>query len=199
MDRGSELKRLYIFTLFIILILIAPSRIYADKGYLSDIVVTNNRDYLLLYFKVNNCFTKDILNAINNGIPTTFTFYIKLYEERRFLPDRTLVKKEIRHTIHYDNIKKAYEIKLDEDGNKSIWVNDLDEAKRLMSSIVALRVVRLNRIVKGKRYRIKMMAQLDKVKPPFKLHYVFFFLSYWDFKTDWYTIEFKFMGDSEQR
>jgi hypothetical protein len=25
---------------------------------------------------------------------------------------------------------------------------------------------------------------------PFYLHYVLFFLSFWDFETDWYTVDF---------
>ncbi len=192
------MNRLFIYILFIICLILSPLSIYADKGYISDIVVTNNRDYILLYFKVNNCFTRDIMNAINSGIPTTFTFYIRVFEHRSFLPDRRLAKQEINHTIQYDNIKKAYELKLTERGDKSIWVKDLSEAKRLMSSIIALQVVPLNKIMKGKRYRIKMMAQLDKIRLPFKLHYVFFFLSYWDFKTDWYTVEFKFRENSKK-
>jgi len=49
---------------------------------LSDFVVTNTRDHLLVYFGVNNCFTPEMNNAIESGIETTFTFFIQLYERR---------------------------------------------------------------------------------------------------------------------
>jgi len=37
-----------------------------------------------------------------------------------------------------------------------------------------------------------MMAELDKIRLPLYLHYVFFFLSLWDFETDWYAVDFLF-------
>jgi len=33
-------------------------------------------------------------------------------------------------------------------------------------------------------------AELNKLTLPFHLHYVLFFVSLWDFETDWYTIDF---------
>ena len=183
-----ESKLILIFFTFIIILLfgIFSGPVSGKTGYLSDIVVTNNRDFLLLYFKVKDCFTDDINKAIRNGILTTFTFYIRLYEERPWSPDKKLVEIEVKHSIQYDSIKKLYELRLTEKGNQSIWLSDLDEAKRLLSSINSLKVSPLRYILKDRRYRIKMMVELDKLRLPFKLHYVFFFLSWWDFKTDWY-------------
>jgi hypothetical protein len=37
-----------------------------------------------------------------------------------------------------------------------------------------------------------MMAQLDKIRLPFYLHYVLFFVSLWDFETDWYAVDFRY-------
>ena len=33
-------------------------------------------------------------------------------------------------------------------------------------------------------------AELEKVRLPLYLHYVLFFVSLWDFETDWFTIDF---------
>ena len=38
--------------------------------------------------------------------------------------------------------------------------------------------------------QIRAKAELSKLTLPFFLHYVFFFVSLWDFETDWYTIDF---------
>ncbi|MFW6081963.1 MAG: DUF4390 domain-containing protein, partial [Desulfosalsimonas sp.] len=65
-----------------------------------------------------------------------------------------------------------------------------EEAKRWMSEIKGLPVAPVRRIEKDKRYRIRARAELDKVELPFYLDYIFFFVSLWDFKTEWHSIEF---------
>jgi len=50
----------------------------------------------------------------------------------------------------------------------------------------------MHQLKKGKRYQLQMMAQLDRIRLPFHLHYVLFFLSLWDFETDWYAVDFRY-------
>ena len=38
-------------------------------------------------------------------------------------------------------------------------------------------------------YRLRVKAELNKVRLPFYLHYVLFFVSLWDFETEWHEIE----------
>jgi len=37
---------------------------------------------------------------------------------------------------------------------------------------------------------LRVKAELEKVRLPLYLHYVLFFVSLWDFETDWYTVDF---------
>jgi len=164
----------------------------AKDAYLSDFVVTNTRDHLLIYFKVNNCFTPEMNNAIESGIETTFTFFVQLNEKRDLIWDKKIADLEVNHSIKYDSLKKTYSVKFSEDNNRDVTVRSFEEAKKLMAEIVALKVVPMHQLKKGKRYQLQTMAQLDKIKLPFYLHYVFFFLSLWDFKTDWYAVDFRY-------
>lgn len=159
---------------------------------LEEIVVTNTRDHLLVYFTVRDCFTEEMVKAIDSGLPVTFTFFVRLYEVRRFWWDREISDLKVQHQIQYDNLKKLYRVRLSEKNNQVVQVEDLEKAKTLMSEIVGLKVSELHRLQKGARYHVHMMAELDKIRLPFYLHYVFFFLSLWDFETDWYRIEFKY-------
>ncbi|MFH1242483.1 MAG: DUF4390 domain-containing protein [Pseudomonadota bacterium] len=184
---NKRLRSAVVLTLSISLLFSIPAG--AQEARLTDIVITNTRDHLLLYFTVTGCFTADMEKAIENGIVTTFTFFVRLYEPRSFWWDRTMADLKVSHEIQYDNLKKVYNVKLSET-NKSISVKDFDEAKKLTSEIVGLKVIELPKLHKGSRYRIRMMAELDEIKLPFYLHYVLFFLSLWDFETDWYTVDF---------
>ena len=162
------------------------------KAVISDIVLTNTRDDLLLYFTVKNCFTPNITKAIEAGITTTFTFIVKLYETKRFAPDRLVAALKFRHEINYDGLKRVYCIRLTEQGNRVVKVKDFRKAKKLMAEVVALRLTDLKNLHKGVHYQVTMKAELDKIRLPFHLHSILFFLSLWDFETDWYTLDFRY-------
>lgn len=164
----------------------------AEDARLTDIVVTNTRDHLLLYFTVTDCFPEDMKKAIDNGVNTTFTFFVKLNEVRNWWWDNKIADLKVSHEIKYDSLKKVYEVRLSSQDEKVVLAKDFDQAKRLMAEIVGLKVTELRNLHQGTRYQINMMAELDTIKLPFYFHYVFFFLSLWDFETDWYSVDFRY-------
>jgi hypothetical protein len=83
-------------------------------------------------------------------------------------------------------------VRLFDKSDKTIFVQDFDEVKTLMSGIQGLKVADLENLKKGNSYQVRMMAELDKIRLPLKLHNVFFFLSLWDFETEWYTVDFTY-------
>jgi hypothetical protein len=181
-----------ITTIVLLSVLVLSPSARAEKASLKDILVTNTMDHLLVYFSVTDCFTEDMIKAINNGFKTTFTFFIKLHRVRGLWLDSEIADLKVKHDIQYDNLKRVYYVNLSEKDNEVISLKDFDEAKDLMSEIVALKVCELHRLRKGSHYKVSMMAELDKIRLPLHLHYVFFFLSLWDFETDWYTMDFKY-------
>jgi len=171
---------------------IFPEISSAKEARLSDIIVTNTRDHLLSYFNVRDCFTEEMGRAITNGISTKFTFIVKLYEIKSAWFDRKIADIRLTHTIEYNTLKNEFNLILPEQNNKKVKTKDFDGAKELMADVVALKVIRLDKLKKGAHYQIRMKAELDKIELPFYLNYVLFFLSLWDFETDWYSIEFRY-------
>ena len=185
-------KNTGVLAIIVWLVFYWSSPVLAEKAYISDVVVTNTRDHLLVYFDVKDCFTEEMNKAIESGIETTFTFFARLYEKRYLLWDRKITSVEIKHSIKYDSLKRIYEVRLSEHDNEVITVKNFDAGKKLMAEVVALKITPLSNLMKGGRYQLQMMAELDKIKLPLYLHYVLFFLSLWDFETDWYTIDFRY-------
>ena len=181
---------LLILSLLVLLLCELPA--LAEEASLSEIVVTNTRDHLLVYFTVNNCFTPEMNEAIESGLTTTFTFHVKLYEKRDILWDKKIADIAFSHSIKYDNLKGIYELKLWERNDRTVTARNFDDAKKLMAEVVALKLIPLSQLRKGARYQIQMMAELDKVELPLYLHYILFFLYLWDFKTDWHAVEFRY-------
>ena len=175
-----------------LVLLLSVHSVNAREAFLKDIEVCNTENHLLLYFKVDNCFTEDMKAAIDSGIITTFNFFIRVYEVRGLLWDKKIAKIKVNHDIQYDSLKKVYMIRLLEKDDKPIFIKDFDEAKERMSEISGLRVADLQELQAGTRYQVRMMVELDKIRLPFYLHNVFVFLSLWDFETDWYSIDFRY-------
>ncbi len=177
-----------------LLMVLSPAALAADPDHarLTDIVVTNTRNDLLVYLKVEGCFTPAINEAILSGIPTTFSFFVSLHGMRDFWTDREIADLTVNHTIRYDSMKKEFTVARAEDAGNPLVTRSFPEARKAMAEVNSLKVVPLSRLEKGRPYQIKARARLDRVTLPLGLHYVLFFVSLWDFETDWYTITFHY-------
>lgn len=182
-------KRILIFA-FISLFALVQGLALAQEAKLSNIIVTNTRDDLLIYLTVEGAFTDKMRHAVESGVPTSFSFYVDLYRSRNMWFAKKLADIEITHTIKYNNLKKEFSISRSWDGNSPVMVQSFAEAQKLMAEINSLKIIPLNMLEKGRQYQIRAKAKLKKLTLPYYLHYVLFFLSLWDFETDWYTIDF---------
>lgn len=165
---------------------------FAEEAKLMDIVVTNNRDDLLLYLNATGAFRKKTKKVILSGVPITFTYLIALNQARAYWFDRSLVDIKVSHTIRYDGLKKVFEVSRSWDSANLIATNSFEEAQKLMVEIDSLKITALKTLQKDRHYQIRAKAELSKLTLPLQLHRVLFFLSFWDFETDWYTIDFTF-------
>jgi hypothetical protein len=182
-------KRILIFALS--LSLLVSSVAWGQDARITDVIVTNTRDDLILYFSVQDCFTKDLQQAILNGVPTTFTFLASLDQVRNFWNDKNLASLEIRHTVKYNNLKNEFAITRSEHSDKPVIVDTLSEAKKIMAEVENVRIAELKHLERNHRYQVSVKAELSKITLPFYLHHVFrFFLFLWDFETDWHTTDF---------
>lgn len=173
-------------------VFILPGMGIAQDAALNNIIINNTRDNLLLYLEVEGAFRDNMKQAIMNGVPASFSFYVMLFRDRGFWVDEKITDIEITHTMKYDSLKKEYTVNRSWESESQVRTKSFEEAQKLMSEIKGMHVVSLSRLTKGTQYQIKAKAELSKLTLPLYLHYVLFFMSLWDFETDWYTIDFTF-------
>jgi hypothetical protein len=123
--------------------------------------------------------------AILAGVPTTFTFLIDLYQERRHWLDKRITRLTVRHTIKYDIVKRVFLVSSDGDKEPTLF-QDYESAKRAMADINGFPLVPIKSLQRNEYYYVQVKAKLEKVRLPLNMEYVFFFVSLWDFETDWY-------------
>jgi hypothetical protein len=184
-------KGVWIFTLCVCLF--SSESAWSGDARITDVVVKNTGDGIVLHFRVEGCFTEDLQQAILNGIPTAFKFLASLDRVRGFWGDKELASLEITHTVKYNNLKNEFVITRSDHAECPLVVDSLSEAKKIMAEVDNLRIADLKTVERNHRYQIGIKAELSKITLPFYLHYVFrFFLFLWDFETDWYTIDFMY-------
>ena len=171
------------------LALLTGNAALAQEARLTDVIVTNTRDDLLIYLTVEGAFTPEMETAVKSGVSATFSFIVNLYRNRNWWLDKKIAAQTITHTIKYDTLKKKYRIQRSWEAEPYI-TQSFSEAQKLMTEVDSLAMVPLAKLQKGTAYQIQAKAALSKRTLPLKLHYVLFFISLWDFETDWYTIDF---------
>ncbi|RLC32456.1 DUF4390 domain-containing protein [Candidatus Woesebacteria bacterium] len=163
---------------------------FAQDAELTNIIVTNTRDDLLVYLNVEGAFREKMRKAILSGVPTTFSFFVTIYRVRNLWLDKKVADIKTTNTIKYNNLKEEFVVKRSWDGGGLHVTQSFKEARKLMAEIDSLKVIPLSMLEKGRHYQIRAKAELNKITLPYYLHYVFFFVSLWDFETDLYTIDF---------
>jgi len=163
-----------------------------ETAAIENIKIANTRDDLLTYFDVKKAFTDKINQAILNGVPTSFSFYVTLYKIDGSWFDKKISDIQIKSNLKYNSLKKEFSVLRPWKSEKPTVTQSFKEAKTLMTEIDNLKIIRLNQLVKGDKYQLRIKAKLDKVTLPLSLHTIFFFVSFWDFETNWYVINFTY-------
>jgi len=182
-----ERVNIFLFVFFALLCL--PSQGQAVQPTIADILISNNSENVLLYARCGDCFKTEMESAILAGVPTVFTLQLDVCQTRSLMWNKTIISKEIKRTIKYDNLKKTFSIYTNGD-LEPVILPDFESAQKAMADFNGIIASPLTALVKGNQYYLKMRVKIDKVRLPLYMEYVFFFVSFWDFETAWYKKEF---------
>lgn len=187
----AAMQRLTALIIVAVSLIILPVSALSEQARIKNTLITNNKKELLVHFYVDGGFTPKVEEAIKSGISTTFIYKIFLYNKEGESLGFKIASKTISHTIKYDTLRKDYTVTMSEK-KAPVVLQDFRAAKELMARVDSLSLTTLDRLEKDKPYSLQVKAELDTIKLPPPLNYLFFFVSYWDFKTAWETVEFTY-------
>ena len=173
-----------------IIILLMQAQVSAEDARLTNITVSNTRDDLLLYLNLEGAFSDKLKKAILSGMPASFSFLAKLNSVRNMWFDPAIADIAVTHSIKYDNLKKEFIVRRSWRNNEPEVTKSFAEAQQWMNEVNSLKIIPLGQLEKGQQYQLRTKAEVTKQTLPYYLHYVLFFVSFWDIETDWYTIDF---------
>ena len=158
---------------------------------LADILITSNTEDVLLYARLVDCFKKEMETAILAGVPAVFTLQLDVYQERPYVWDKQIAGKEIRRTIKYDNLKKTFLVAVNGAAQPGSFPN-FESAQKAMADLSGIPLIPISALSRGNNYYAQIKVKIDRVRLPFNMEYVLFFVSLWDFETPLYKIRFSY-------
>lgn len=167
-----------------------PSSAKVSGPHFTDIIVTTSENHLLLFGELRNSLTEEMLDGLHSGIPVQFSFFVELEKNEKNWFDEELAEIRFSHSLSYDTLKEKYIVETEESSRKKYTVDTLKEATRLLNEINGLKIIELSKLEPDQAYRLRVRADLYKKTLPLSLHTIIPFVSWWDLKTDWYTVEF---------
>jgi hypothetical protein len=182
----------FLISLFVIFCFMElPRQAQAIEPKMTDILITNNKENVLLYGRLVNGFKPETELAVLAGIPAIFNLQLEVYQIRSFAWDKKIAMHEIRRTIKYDNLKKTFSVYYN--GNtQPVIFSDFESAQKAMADFNGIIAVPLASLVKGGNYYLLVKVKMDKARLPLHMENVFFFVSYWDFETAWERQNFSY-------
>jgi hypothetical protein len=178
--------------LAVLFVSLSPAAPVKDKAEVVGLAVRQEQGNLLASFHLENCFTSKMEEAVLSGVTTTFRIRVVLEKSGCALIQPSVLNLTLEHSVKYDLLKKEFRVRLPEHPDGVCYTKDFEEAKRLMSTVRDLPVMPLRRLEKDRNYVLRIKAELSRFKLPLFLRYIFFFVSLWDFETDWQETPFSF-------
>ena len=169
----------------VIALLAASNTAKAEDAKIADLEIENIDSVLTVRFGIAKCFTSDLEEAILSGVKTSFRIHVVLQEDSWSPFFTEIMRVEIKHSVRYDVLNGTFTVKQSEHPGIKLTTKDFDQAKRWMSEVKDLRIIPVWQLDDDDDYEIRVKAELSKVTLPLSLRYVFYFVSFWDFETDW--------------
>ncbi len=143
---------------------------------------------LLLDFRVQDALDERLLDTLDSGLPVRFTYWVRVTRPRELARDEVVVDLRLVRVLEKDNLKNRFRVSL-EGGGDPRDVGTLPEAVAAMGGVEGLPLLPLEQLNGRRPLVLHVKAQLQKFQLPFRLHYLFAFVSVLDVETDWYVVE----------
>jgi hypothetical protein len=181
----SKLKTLSAWLVIMIIILMgvftveaAPSLVNIGVGTKGKIVVINAR--------LLEGFTDSIEEAIESGVPITFTFEAELRQVNDFWQNTLISTNTISHTIKYDSLKKVYRFtELGKGVKRKIATRNKQKYQQMMLTLENIPISSARRLNFNEKYYVRIKASLEMDRFWFPFNHLFFFLPFDSFNAAW--------------
>jgi hypothetical protein len=158
----------------------------AAEPRITDIIVTRGSDDLVVYASLRDAFTGEIEESIVNGVPTTFTYTVRLMRRRPILPDAEVTSLTVRQGVTYDLLRDEFLLAREAAGRREARVTKaFTDVRRWIGELAGVRLASSRTLRPDALYAIQIKAEIRSVKLAFPLNLVPFVGAFFNFDTPW--------------
>ncbi|MFC1504016.1 DUF4390 domain-containing protein [Spirochaetota bacterium] len=151
-------------------------RLYPPKSFR----IEDNKVYLAC--QTSKLFTEEVVNFINVGVTTTFTYYIVLYRKKAFI-DPIIKEIIINKRVEYDIWSEIYQIEVNYPKKRKLYYRELDKLKRHITRLSDIYLIKQKNIDPKATYYFKTRMTLKITQLYSYMHLLYNFLSIFRYKT----------------
>ncbi|MFQ5882016.1 MAG: DUF4390 domain-containing protein [Candidatus Methylomirabilales bacterium] len=182
-------KRVYGILSSVLVLLLALGRVDLASGaraWMGNVILTELQKDVLVFATLQEAFTQEIQESIINGVPTTFTYQIRLMRHRAVFPDAEVVVKAVRQQVAYDLLADEFRLTREDGGEHNSQVTkSYTQVRRWMAELRGVRLIPREKLEAGQLYYVRVKAEIRSVSLVFPLNYLPFFISLFNFDTPW--------------
>jgi hypothetical protein len=169
------------FLFIVLLAVVSGGAVAATPPKIVEISGTVQGNEAKVRFTLQNAFTPEMVEALKSGIEISFRITVEVERVYRAWFNQTVG--EVRHTssVRYDVLSKVY--RLHRSGGDELLPDIHAALDRMTRFEIAVPVT--GAVDRGKPYRARVRARLDKAGLSDSLRSIVFFSSLWDVETDW--------------
>ncbi len=172
--------------LVLCLIFVQASTAFAASPSIVNISVGNTGNVVTVDAALVDGFNESMLEAIESGVPISFTYEVELRQIVPLWMDSLVSKATIKNSVQYDTLNKVYSFSsAGKNIKRKVITRDKALYQKLMLGLDHLPIASTYRLSMSEKYYVRIKASLETDRFWFPFNYIFFFVPFNDVKTSW--------------
>ena len=145
----------------VIVLLSLPSALFAEGVDFRRIALTLSEDGLILLdAEITYDLNETVSEALENGVPLTFETHVQMRRAKAWIWEKDVIDHRLRTVLRYRPLSGLYELR-NLQGDEGLSFATRDAALRAMGRIVAMPIIKRERLDLDKDYLVLVDVKLD--------------------------------------
>lgn len=184
-DRPGIKSALKIAAVVCLLLIPSFGRADDDPGIVNIGVKASSRLVLVDALLVD-AFNESTMEAVESGVPISFTYMLELIQKVDILPDKTVSRNTVVNTVQHDSLKGIFTFTSKGKGvDRKVVTKKPERFQELMQTLHDVPLAPVHKLDPKVQYVVRVRAELEADGFGFPFNYLLFFVPFNEFETDW--------------
>lgn len=156
------------------------------KPTISKVTVKTSKEIITLDAELIEAFNEKIKEAIEGGVPMTFTYEVELSKASSVFGEEVISKNTIVQTVQFDTLKKVYQFSSQgKNVNRKVSTKNIERYQQLMLTLKDIPIAHTFKLDPEEKYIVRVKAEMEAEGLWFPFNYLLFFVPFNEFETPW--------------